>query len=221
MSRELDPGEVMLIVIAKEPLPGRAKTRLEPALGSDGAASVAAAALTDTLAAVSRAPGRGRMLALDGEPGPWLAPGFEVVAQRGDGLGARLAAAFEDGGGPALLVGMDTPQLTPALIEVAILELCRCDVDAVIGPAADGGWWALGLRRPNRAVFCGVPMSSPTTGAAQVAALERLGLRYRTLPTLRDVDTIADAVAVAEQAPHTRFARALWANGGTPAEERR
>ncbi len=219
MSAALDPAEVTLIVIAKEPVPGRVKTRLEPALGSDGAASLAAASLADTLAAVAAAPLARRMLALDGEPGPWLAPGFEIVAQRGDGLGERLTAAFDDCGGPALLIGMDTPQLTPALIESAVGELCRPDRDAVIGPAADGGWWALGLRRPERALFRGVPMSSPTTGAAQIAALERLGLRYLKLPLLRDVDTIADAVAVARQAPRTRFARALWANGATPAAE--
>jgi rSAM/selenodomain-associated transferase 1 len=205
----LDARQVTLIVIAKEPVPGRAKTRLAPELGTGGAAELAAAALADTLAAVAETPAGARLLALDGSPGEWLPDGFEVVPQRGEGLGERLAAAFADAGGPALLVGMDTPQLTPATINEALAELCRDGTDAVIGLAADGGWWTLGLRRPDPAVFDGVPMSEPGTGAAQVAALERLGLSYRQLPRLRDVDTIDDALAVAAEAPESRFARAL------------
>lgn len=205
----LDPGQVTLIVIAKEPVPGRAKTRLAPQLGDDGAARLAAAALADTLATVAATPAGARLLALDGSPGEWLPDGFEVVPQRGDGLGERLAAAFADAGGPALLVGMDTPQLTPALLGDAVAELSRARTEAVIGTAADGGWWTLGLRRPDAAVFEGVPMSEPHTGAAQIAALERLGLSFRQLPVLRDVDTIEDAVVVAAEAPDSRFARAV------------
>lgn len=211
MTGALDPAEITLVVIAKEPLPGRAKTRLEPAVGSEGAAALAAAALGDTLDAVAATPAGGRLLALEGEPGAWVPAGFAVVPQRGEGLGERIAAAFEDAGGPALLVGMDTPQLTPELIAGAASELCRRGTDAVIGPAEDGGWWALGLRRSDPSLFSGVPMSEPTTGRAQVAALERRGLSYRRLPPLRDVDTIADALAVAEAAPDSRFARAVRA----------
>jgi rSAM/selenodomain-associated transferase 1 len=205
----LDPGQVTLIVIAKEPVPGRVKTRLAPELGEDGAAELAAAALADTLATVAETPAGPRLLALDGSPGRWLPEGFDIVPQRGDGLGERLAAAFADAGGPSVLVGMDTPQLTPALVADAVAELCRDDIEAVIGLAADGGWWTLGLRRPDPAVFDGVPMSEPDTGAAQIAALERLGLSYSRLPVLRDVDTIDDALAVAAEAPDSRFARAL------------
>lgn len=213
MTAALDPKEITLVVIAKEPLPGRAKTRLEPAVGSEGAAAIAAAALGDTLDAVAAAPAGNRLLALDGEPGPWIPPGFAVVPQRGDGLGERIAAAFADAGGPALMIGMDTPQLTPEMIAGATAELCRQGTDAVIGPAEDGGWWALGLRRSDPSLFSRVPMSEPTTGQAQVAALKRCGFSYRRLPPLRDVDTIDDALAVAEAAPGSRFARAVRATG--------
>lgn len=211
MTEALDPEEIALVVIAKEPLPGQAKTRLEPAVGSEGAAALAAAALGDTLDAVAATPAGSRLLALEGEPGAWVPPGFAVVPQRGEGLGERIASAFDDAGGPALLVGMDTPQLTPEMIAAAASELCRRGTDAVIGPAEDGGWWALGLRRSDPSLFSGVPMSEPTTGRAQVAALERRGLSYRRLPSLRDVDTIADALAVADAAPDSRFARAMRA----------
>jgi glycosyltransferase A (GT-A) superfamily protein (DUF2064 family) len=141
------------------------------------------------------------VLVLDGEPGPWLPPGFDVVPQCGGGLDERLAGAFAAVRGPALLIGMDTPQLTPALLRVD-WEVA----DAWFGPAADGGFWALGLRVPDPALVRGVPMSTADTGARQRARLLAAGLRVADLPVLRDVDTAADAVAVARQAPGSRFA---------------
>jgi len=187
--------------MAKEPVPGRVKTRLVPPCTPRQAAALAEAALADTLHAVLAAPACRRVLVLDGKPGPWLPPGFDVVPQCGGGLDERLAAAFAVVSGPALLIGMDTPQLTPALLAVDWEA-----ADAWFGPAADGGFWGLGLRRPDAALVRGVPMSTADTGAAQRARLHAAGLRVAELPRLRDVDTAADAVAVARQAPLSRFA---------------
>jgi hypothetical protein len=196
------PGSgTTLLVIAKEPVPGRVKTRLVPPCTSRQAAALAEAALADTLHAVLAAPARRRVLVLDGEPGPWLPPGFDVVPQCGGGLDERLAAALAAVPGPALLIGMDTPQLTPGVLAVSWEA-----ADAWFGPAADGGFWALGLRRPDAALVRGVPMSTADTGAVQRARLHAAGLRVAELPRLRDVDTAADAVAVARQAPLSRFA---------------
>ena len=212
----IDPVCVSLIVIAKAPVAGRAKTRLIPDLGADGAAAIAAACLTDTLTAVAATPAARRVLALEGKPGSWLPEGFDVIPQRAGGLDQRLAGAFEDSGAtPALLVGMDTPQITPELLGASAAELAG-GCDAVIGGAPDGGYWAIGLRRADPRAFDGVPMSQPDTGRHQRAALDRLGLRVRTLRTLRDVDDHADAVAVAAEAPTTRFARALAELGPLP-----
>ena len=196
------PGSgTTLLVMAKEPVPGRVKTRLVPPCTPRQAAALAEAALADTLHAVLAAPARRRVLVLDGEPGPWLPPGFDVVPQCGGSLDERLAAAFAAVPGPALLIGMDTPQLTPALLAVDWEA-----ADAWFGPAADGGFWGLGLRRPDGALVRGVPMSTADTGAVQQARLHAAGLRVAELPRLRDVDTAADAVAVARQAPQSRFA---------------
>lgn len=200
---------VALIVIAKEPFPGRVKTRLTPALSPRRAADLAAAALADTLATVAAVPAPRRILALDGRPGDWLPGGFDVVPQCEGGLGARLAGAFTAAGGPALLVGMDTPQVTPELIAEAVEILLEPATDAVLGPAEDGGYWAIGLRHPEPSAFEGVPMSVPTTCREQRFRLSALGLRVRDLPALRDVDTVADARAVARLCPRTRFATAL------------
>jgi glycosyltransferase A (GT-A) superfamily protein (DUF2064 family) len=190
-----------LLVIAKQPVPGRVKTRLVPPCSYEEAASLAEAALTDTLHAALQAPAARRVLVLDGQPGPWLPPGFEVVPQCGGLLDERLAAAFAAADGPALLIGMDTPQVRPGLLTVD-----WDTADAFFGPAADGGFWALGLRAPDPALLRGVPMSTPETGAVQRARLHAAGLRVAELPELRDVDTAPDALAVARQAPGSRFA---------------
>jgi rSAM/selenodomain-associated transferase 1 len=207
----IDPAGVSLLVIAKEPRPGHAKTRLIPDLGDEGAAAVARACLEDTLGAVVDAPAAERVLILDGEPGDWLPDGFRVIPQREGGLAARLAGAFEDSGAaPAMLVGMDTPQINGGLLGEAIERLCEPGADAVLGPASDGGWWAIGLRVSDPRVFDGVPMSAGDTGERQRERLRELGLSWSELEQLRDVDTIEDLRAIAASSPWTRAAAALW-----------
>jgi uncharacterized protein len=198
-----------LIVIAKTPRPGRCKTRLAPPLTLADAARVARAALRDTLDAALDVPAAEHVLALDGPAEAWVATGFRTIVQRGDGLDERLAAAFDDVGGPALLIGMDTPQVTPELLGHGLRELDRSD--AVLGPALDGGYWAIGLRAANAGLFHGVPMSRPDTFELQLARLRSAGLAVRLLDPLRDVDRIDDAYAVARLAPRSRFACELAA----------
>ncbi|MER7839065.1 DUF2064 domain-containing protein [Streptomyces sp. NPDC096040] len=193
-----------LLVIAKEPRPGRVKTRLTPPFSPEQAAALAEASLADTLRTVADTPATRRVLALDGSPGPWLPAGFDVVPQCAGGLDERLAHAFAGCTGPTLLIGMDTPQVTPALLTVDF-----ADCDAYFGPAEDGGFWALGLADPDPSLLRGVPMSTPETGAVQRQRLVAAGLRVTDLPRLRDVDTAADATAVAALAPRGRFAARL------------
>ena len=201
-----------LLVIAKAPVAGRVKTRLCPPCSPRQAAALAEAALRDTLEAALAAPASRHVLVLDGEAPAWLPASLEVVPQRGTALGERLTAAFADAAaGPALLVGMDTPQVTPALLAEGLER--ASDSDAVLGPAPDGGYWAVGLRDPSMPAFTGVPMSSSSTLYVQRRRLADLGLATTDLPALRDVDTMADARAVAAEAPASRFGRALIASG--------
>jgi rSAM/selenodomain-associated transferase 1 len=195
---------VQLLVMAKTPVAGRVKTRLCPPLTPVEAARVAEAALADTLEAVAATRAARRVLVLDGPAGAWLPRGIEVVPQRGGGLDERLAFAFGDAGAPALLIGMDTPQVTPGLLEFAIARLAHSD--AVLGPARDGGYWAIGLTRADPAVFLDVPMSVPHTAVCQRARLASLGLKVAELPALTDVDTFEDACAVASDGRPRRFA---------------
>ncbi|MDF6043726.1 DUF2064 domain-containing protein [Streptomyces sp. JH14] len=203
------PGPTTLLVIAKEPLPGLVKTRLTPPFTPAEAAQLAEAALRDTLRTMLALPARRRILVLDGRPGPWLPPGIEVVAQGTGGLDERLAAAFDGCTGPALLIGMDTPQITAAHLAPALSPDAWDGCDAWFGPAEDGGFWALGLACPDPELVRGVPMSVPETGAVQRRRLVDAGLIVRDLPALRDVDTVADAARVAAAAPHGRFAETL------------
>ncbi|WP_127784309.1 DUF2064 domain-containing protein [Rhodococcus sp. X156] len=209
-----------LLVVAKAPVPGRAKTRLSPWVAPEEAADLAAAALLDTLAAVAATPAACHVVALAGELhqacrsaeiGHALCD-FVVLPQRGPSFAARLCAAHTDAAaaGPGtgvLQIGMDTPQVTPALLGAALAVLR--EADAALGLATDGGWWALGVGRPALAqCLAGVPMSQPDTGARTAAALRAAGAPARSLPELRDVDRPADVLAVAELAPDTLFAAA-------------
>lgn len=200
---------IQILVIAKEPLAGRVKTRLCPPCTPQQAADIAEAALADTIETLTAAPACRRVLVVDGNYPQ--STGWHTVAQRGDGLGERLANAYADTTLPGVgtvLVGMDTPQLT---VEDLLAATAALDsADAAIGLATDGGWWALALRDPaHAAVLAEVPMSTAHTGEHTVAALHRLGLRVARLAQLRDVDTAADAVAVAAQCPDSRFAAAI------------
>jgi glycosyltransferase A (GT-A) superfamily protein (DUF2064 family) len=212
-----------VIVLAKAPEPGRVKTRLCPPATPSEAADLAAAALLDTLDAVGGLPGVELVVALTGRLAraarrPELVAavhGRRIVPQRGDGLGERIAAAHLDTaallpGLPTLLVGMDTPQAGPALLAACLDRLRVPGTDAVLGPAADGGWWALGLQDPGAArLVAAVPTSRDDTGERTLLALRGAGLRVGMLPELTDVDTAADARTVADAAPGGRFAAAV------------
>jgi glycosyltransferase A (GT-A) superfamily protein (DUF2064 family) len=212
-----------VIVLAKAPEPGRVKTRLCPPATPSEAADLAAAALLDTLDAVERVPGVELVVALTGRLAraarraelATALHGRLLVPQRGDGLGERIAAAHVDTaallpGLPTLLVGMDTPQAGPTLLAACLDRLRVPGTDAVLGLAADGGWWAMGLRDPGAArLVAAVPTSRDDTGERTFRALQGAGLHVGLLPELTDVDTAADARAVADAAPGGRFAAAV------------
>ena len=185
-----------VLVMAKAPVPGRVKTRLCPPCTPDEAAALAEAALADTLDAVLACGADRRIVALEGAPGPWLPAGFEVIPQVDGPFDRRLAAAWALAAGAGVQIGMDTPQVTVELLDDALASLDS--TSAALGPAADGGWWAIGLRRPDRRIFTDIPMSTAGTGAAQQRRLQELGLSVTTLPTLVDLDTAADLPAVIE-----------------------
>lgn len=215
---------VTLLVVAKAPEPGRAKTRLAATVGDRVAAEIAAAALLDTLDAVADAPVVARVVALTGDLDRAASgadirrrlASFTVIAQRGADFGARLANAHADAssdGLPVLQIGMDTPQVTADLLSGCARRLL--EAPAVLGLARDGGWWMLGVGTPAMAqCLRTVPMSEPDTGALTLKALRNKGIDVATVRTLADVDVIDDvAVVRGECGPDSRFTRVTRAAG--------
>ncbi len=198
-----------LVVIAKECLPGKVKTRLHPPLTLEQAAEVAAASLGDTLLATDSLPASRRILLFDGNRPPVGSEQFDVIPQTTGPLDERIAALFDLVTGPTVLIGMDTPQLVRDDLAPAFDGEWPDDVDAWYGASTDGGFWALGLRDPDGSLVRGVPMSRDDTGAHQLARLTDAGLRVSRLRTLTDVDHIDDAIAAAAAAPDGRFAAVL------------
>jgi uncharacterized protein len=217
---------VTLVVIAKAPVAGQAKTRLGATVGHHAAADIAAATLLDTLDAVDATPVRARVLALTGDLDQ-ASGGDEirsrlgdvyVVEQRGDDFSARLANAIADaaavaGARPVLLIASDTPQVTADLLTECAQALVETDV--VFGLARDGGWWVLGVTEPSMAeCLHTIPTSRSDTGPATLEALRDKGLAVTLVAELSDVDTIDDVELVrADCAPDSRFARATKAAG--------
>jgi len=205
-----------ILIVAKAPVPGKVKTRLCPELTPQQAAALAAAALLDTLDAALAVPTARVVVAMmgalsDAPSGRQIAMalrGCRVIRQRGSTFGERLAHAHLDAAGPlgpVLQIGTDTPQVTSDLLRQSIFALDE-GADAALGPAEDGGWWALALREARHArVLAGVPMSTPETHGHTTSALSAAGLVIAPLPTLVDADTVADAHKVARSAPGTRF----------------
>lgn len=227
---------VTFVVLAKAPVPGLVKTRLMSAYSEHEAAALAGAALLDSLdvvgaAAAAAGAGERRLVcALTGDLERAAAPdalrtglaGFTVVAQRGLGLGERIAHAHRDAAGDfgaTVQIGMDTPQASPAVLAaVAARVVAEDGPDAVLGLAEDGGWWLLALRRAADArLVRSVPTSTPATGRLTRRALEAGGLRVEAAPVLADVDEPGDVAAVAARCPDSRFAALAGVLAGRPA----
>jgi uncharacterized protein len=200
-----------LLVVAKAPVAGLAKTRVAKTVGDELAADLAAAALLDTLDAAI-ALGWPLVVAMTGdltraaraEEIAQQLDRTEVIEQRGEGLGERLANAHADAdsGHGVVQVGMDTPQLT--VEDLFAAGRLVADGKRVVGPAEDGGWWLLGLADPaEAAALKDVPMSQADTGELTEAALAG---PVEHLRTLRDMDTWDDAVAIAQDIPISRLA---------------
>lgn len=202
----------VLQVFARNPRPGEVKTRLIPALGAVAAAAVYRHLLCHTLATASRLRLDRRELWTDLPPDDGLAQlaaqhGFSCRLQHGDDLGARMQHALSDAwrsGAHAVLIGSDCPQYSTAYLERAFDALLAHD--AVLGPAADGGYVLIGGTRPLPGAFDAIPWGSDAVLALTRRALERARVRRLELQVLRDVDLPTDLAhfpalrGVAEQA---------------------
>ncbi len=194
------PDVVPVLVFTRAPVPGQVKTRLIPVIGAERAAGLHRAMLW-----------RAVSTAVEAGVGPvelWCTPTtdhpclrkiqrefhLDLVVQRGADLGVRmhraLAARCADGIG-AVLIGSDCPFLESADLKRAARGL-RQGADAVIGPAEDGGYYLIGVRRSDSNVFSGIEWGSGRVLEATRARFRALGWQWRELAARRDVDRPGD-----------------------------
>lgn len=175
-------------VFAKPPLPGQVKTRLGQTQGARRAAALAGAFIRDTLTGLARVPWATPVVATTG-PLDGVVAGVPQWLQGDGDLGARLERVFAralGGADRAYALGADSPGLPPAFLDEADRRLRHAD--AVLGPADDGGFYLLGLRRCPPGLLRDLPWSAPTTRAAVEARLTSAGLRVAHAPSWFDVD---------------------------------
>jgi uncharacterized protein len=187
-----------LAVIAKEPVAGLAKTRLAAAVGPAAAARAAEAMLADTVAAVASVPGVTRWLCFAPAEArarmAGLGPGFSLLAQvdgdLGDRLAGCLAGLLAGGAGRVAIVGADTPHV-PAAVYLAAFDLLD-QVDVVLGPATDGGYYLVAAKASRPELFRGVPMGTGAVLAATLGRAAAAGLEVGLLPATGDLDRLED-----------------------------
>jgi uncharacterized protein len=211
-----------LIIFARAPVPGKAKTRLTPPLTPAEAARLAEAFLLDEVETYAGVPGLQVSVAftpvaaaptfrrlLGDAMIPWMAP------QSPGNLGNRLRTAFASAcptWWPVAIIGSDSPDLPPALLEEAFRSLEEDEADVVLGPAVDGGFYLIAARQAHPELFRDIPWSTPGVLAATVERAEEARLRLRLLPVWEDVDTADDLRRLRERlkdappliAPRTR-----------------
>lgn len=222
----MNHAKAAVVLFAKHPSPGGVKTRLVPPLTPEQAAELYEAMLFDTLEWARALTDLDLVLAYTPEiqrgyfeP---IAEDFTLLAQRGEGLAERMAAAFEDlfkAGHPAVIaVGTDHPHLDPLRVREAVERLA--DADLVLGPTPDGGYYLVGLRRPHRDLFVGLPMSEANLYEATIQVAEAKGLKVAALKEEYDLDYAADLERLAgepgERASRTRHAWARLMKAGEP-----
>ena len=207
-----------LLVVSKRPAPGQTKTRLTPPLTADEAADIYECFLRDTLEVARAVPGVTRILAYlpedQAEYFERLAPDFERIPQVGVSLGERLDYALtrclSDGFAQAVIMDSDSPTLPAAFVARAFELLDYADV--TIGPCEDGGYYLIGMTRPQPRLLREVEMSTPHVAWDTCVLAMQSHLRVELLPEWYDVDTGRDLGHLIEElrgtmngrAPHTR-----------------
>lgn len=230
------PSDSALIIFAKAPIPGQVKTRLCPPLTPDEAASLHGSVVLDMLERSRTTAALDRFVACAPSSDHVFFKileerhGVRLITQMGDDLGTRMARAFADvlalGYRQVLVIGTDLPTLPGSVFGEAVTLLAAHDV--VLGPALDGGYYLIGLRKPSPELFAGIPWSTDRVLPLTQQKAAALGLHTALLPVRRDIDTIDDLMAIIEEtgAGHeaqgkslvrgTRYEARVNATGGLP-----
>jgi rSAM/selenodomain-associated transferase 1 len=199
----------LLIIFAKEPRPGRVKTRLSPPLSPEGAAQLYHSFLQDILEEMTQVPEVRLALAYNPLEAhdffrSLVPAGTDLFLQEGNDLGERMARAFvrgfAAGFGPVLLRGSDVPDLPAAVVSESREVLATGQAQVVLGPTTDGGYYLVGLNAPQPCLFQGPVWSSDTVLTDTLRLARQLGLKVHFLPRWPDIDTYADLLTFLHRA---------------------
>lgn len=207
-------AKMLLVVVAKEPVPGLVKTRLSPALSPEEAAALYQCMLEDRLRevgglvgidlAVAYTPAGARETFM-----PLSRPGMSFFAQRGNDLGERLHNIFVDafaaGYGAVAIIDSDSPDLPREIVRQSFRLLQAREAEAVFGPCRDGGYYLVGLREPHPELFENIPWSSENVLRESLEKAGKAGLKTELLTWWNDLDTIADLLAF-----HKKYRGGQW-----------
>jgi rSAM/selenodomain-associated transferase 1 len=192
-----------LIIFTRYPEPGKTKTRLIPALGSEGAADLQRQ-MTETTLSVSRRFMVENDTSLEvryegGDPSlmqDWLGRDLAFCRQGSGDLGEKMIRAFDEafavGSSRVMIIGSDCPDLSPEILAAGFAALA--DHDLVLGPASDGGYYLIGLSAPCTPLFRGCPWGTEQLLTETMAAAEREAITFHLLEELKDVDRPEDLV---------------------------
>ena len=191
----------LLVVVAKEPVPGKVKTRFIPQLSPADAAGLYRCSLRDRITEISALNGVDRAIAYTPEDArdtftELSLDGFELFAQRGKGLGERLNNIFQDnlarGYQAVSIVDSDSPDLPKSIINESFGLLLSKQAEVVLGPCHDGGYYLVGLRKPYPELFRNIPWSTKNVLSTTLEKARKMGLNVRLLSRWNDLDTFED-----------------------------
>ena len=195
--------EKLLVIVAKEPLPGKVKTRLFPKISPEVAADLYRCFLHDRIQEVSTLNGVDRAIAYTPEDAretfmTLALDGFELFAQQGKHLGERLNNIFleklSQGYKAVSIVDSDSPDLPKSLIKESFELLLSKQADIVFGPCYDGGYYLVGMRKPHPELFRNIPWSTENVLSVTLEKASKMGLNVKLLSTWNDLDTFEDLI---------------------------
>jgi rSAM/selenodomain-associated transferase 1 len=190
-----------LAVAAKAPQHGKVKTRLHGLLSPDDATELYRCFLADTLSLMDKVQGVDPIISYTPAGAehlfaPLISDNHRLLAQRGEGFGDKLYHALEDllgeGYEAAVIMDADSPTLPPVYLVRAFEELARAGDRVVLGPAEDGGYYLIGIKRPHHRLFEDIAWSSELVLAETISRARELALEVALLPKWYDVDTVAE-----------------------------
>lgn len=207
---------LLLVVVAKAPVPGKVKTRFLPELTFEEAANLYQCFIHDRIKEISTLDGIDKAIAFTPSNAretfaSFTPNGFKLFAQKGKDLGKRLNNIFLEnltcGYGAVSIIDSDSPDLPKSIVQESFRILLSNRADVVFGPCHDGGYYLVGMRKPHPELFKGIPWSTETVLQATLEKAEKIEIKTELLSRWNDLDTFEDLIAFFEKYKDQKFSK--------------